>query len=248
MKKISINKLLVENRISDSIERANSLVLSGSVLVNDVRVTKCGFLVNPNSVIRLQERIPEYVSRGAYKLIGALDAFSVTVVGKVCIDIGSSTGGFTQVLLERNAQKVYCVDVGYGQLAHKLQVDPRVKVYDRTHAKNFSIHWIEEPVTEILVVMDTSFISVTKIFPIIAKFQESKEISIEVVSLIKPQFECEKKHLVKGIVKDPKVHLHVLRSVYKNVKQEICGDVKGLSRSSIDGTNGNKEFFIYWKI
>jgi 23S rRNA (cytidine1920-2'-O)/16S rRNA (cytidine1409-2'-O)-methyltransferase len=247
-KKIQLVKLLVDKKISESIEKANSLVLSGSVLVNDIRITKSGFLVDPLSTIRIQERIPEYVSRGAYKLIGALDEFSIDTVGKVCLDIGSSTGGFTQVLLQRDVQKVYCIDVGYGQLAHKLRVDPRVKVYDRTHAKNFSIDWIKEPVNEILVVIDVSFISVTKIFPTIAKFKESKEISIEVVSLIKPQFECEKEHLVKGVVKDPKVHLHVLRAVYKNVKKEIGGVVKGLSRSPIRGTDGNKEFFIHWKI
>lgn len=247
--KLPLNQLLVEQKFCDSIQRANSLVLSGSVLVNENKITKSGFLVRSDSSIRILNIIPEYVSRGAYKLLGAFDNFPISVDGKICMDLGASTGGFTEVLLNKKAFKVYSIDVGYGQLADRLRRNPKVKVIDRYNVKEVSLNILEEETLELFITMDLSFISLLKIYPAIQKMKrEKRNLKIEVVSLIKPQFECESIHLEKGILRNPKIHYQVLCKIYRYIQKELKGKVLGLCSSPILGTSGNKEFLIYFSL
>lgn len=180
--KIRLDVLLFERGFADSLEKAKSLILSGSVLVNEQKITKVGFKFSKDSEIRILNIIPEYVSRGVYKLLKAFEVFPLQVDGKLCIDLGASTGGFTQVLLEKGAWKVFACDVGYGQLAEKLRNHSSVIVKDRFHLKNLSsleIEWennrFQTPHPEsIVIVMDLSFISLRSVFPVIRKLREEK--------------------------------------------------------------------------
>lgn len=231
------------------LQRANSLILAGSVLVNDQKITKANQLISINSKIEILEKIPKYVSRGAYKLLGALDKMNLTIQDRICIDLGASTGGFTQVLLEKKAAKVYAIDVGYGQLATKLANDPRVQVLDRFHAKNIHIGIFKEKPKDLLIVMDLSFISLTSIIPLIPLLKKQAiDLEIEVLNLIKPQFEYKGEHLVKGIIKNKNIHFQVIKKIAKLIKYKQNGQLLDFCESSIKGDKGNTEFFLRWKI
>lgn len=255
--KIRLDVLLLERGLADSLEKSRSLILSGSVLVNEQKITKVGLKFPKDSEIKILNVIREYVSRGAYKLLRAFEIFPLQVDGKLCVDLGASTGGFTQVLLEKGAWKVFACDVGYGQLAEKLRNNPSVIVKDRFHLKRLSsseIEWetnrFQAPHPEsIVIVTDLSFISLRSVFPVFRKLREEKYIpKLECITLIKPQFESDKKNLTKGILRDPKIRIRIVRSLCGYLKKEIGGVILGLEWSPIEGRSGNKEILLYWKL
>ena len=233
-----IDQLLVERGLAGSREKAQALLLAGSVLVNGQRVDKPGYSVDPESGIEVIAKLP-YVSRAGLKLAGALDQFGIDPSGRVCLDIGSSTGGFTDCLLQRGAARVYAVDVGAGQLDWKLRNDPRVKVREGINARYLTPADIGEQID--LAVCDVSFISVTLIVPVLPPLLRP---TAEVVILVKPQFEVGREQVGKGgIVRDPELHRQSCEKVRAAVEQ--LGFVTRLVESPIQGAEGNREFLLY---
>jgi len=236
MAKQRLDSLLVMRGLVESRSQAQALIMAGKVTVAGKPVTKPGTLVAEDAIIALEERLP-YVSRGGIKLAHALNEFKVDVRGLIAMDIGASTGGFTDCLLQRGARKVYAIDVGYGQLDYKLRTDPRVVIMERINAH----HPFSLPEKANLATVDVSFISVTKIIP---NLLEHLTAPGYIVVLLKPQFEALREEVGKGgIVKDPKVHARVL-------SRFICWVVDtnlrllGLTPSPIPGAEGNREFFL----
>jgi len=209
----SLDQLLVERELFDSRSQAQAAIMAGLVYVSEQKIDKAGTLVAFDAVIEVRGQAP-YVSRGGLKLAKALDEFKIDPKDKVCLDIGASTGGFTDCLLQRGAAKVYAVDVGYGQLAWKLRSDPRVVVIERTNARNLNWDEIRKLENAIirkfdLSVVDVSFISLSKILPVVYDLLGGKG---EVVALIKPQFEAGRSEVGRGgIVRDEKVRERVRR-------------------------------------
>jgi len=239
-KKERVDKLLVDRGLVLSRERARALILAGKVFVNNIRVDKAGTKVPADSSLKLKENDIPYVSRGGIKLAYALDEFKLEVTDKVVLDIGASTGGFTDCLLQRGARKVYAIDVGYGQLAPKLREDPRVVALDRRNIRYIAPEEIGEKTD--LAVIDISFISLTKV---LTKVIELIKEEACIVALIKPQFEVEKGEVGKGgIVKDPEKHRQVIEKI-KGFASLHDLKVIGIIESPISGADGNKEFFIY---
>lgn len=235
-----LDKLLVEKGLVQSRERAKAIILAGMVVVDDRVVDKAGTLVERNSRVRVKDRDHSYVSRGGSKLEGALKAFQVDPLGKVAMDIGASTGGFTDCLLQKGAKKVYAVDVGYGQLAWRLRQDPRVVNLERRNIRYLRPEEIGEKVD--LAVIDTSFISVEKFLPnVLQMVREGGSI----VALLKPQFEVGKLEVGKGgVVRDKRKHQQVLDRV-SNFSESIGLKVRGTMESPLLGPKGNREFFVY---
>lgn len=232
---------LVNYSYASSRETAKKLISNGYVLVDGKQITKPSFLVNENSVVAVSENdVCKYVSRGALKLEGALDAFGIDVDGFVAVDFGASTGGFTDVLLTRGAAHVYAIENGNGQLHKKLLSDTRVTSYENTNARYLQKGFV--PLCDIAV-MDVSFISQTKLYESVTNVLKKDGIFI---SLIKPQFEAGKSKIGKnGVVKDPSVHRAVIEDVCKTA--ELFG-LKTISviPSPILGGDGNKEFLAYF--
>jgi 23S rRNA (cytidine1920-2'-O)/16S rRNA (cytidine1409-2'-O)-methyltransferase len=238
MSKKRLDVLLVERGLADTRERAQELILAGEVNVAGRVLDKPGAQVNSSADITIRAPLP-YVSRGGYKLAGALDAFKVNPNGYICADIGASTGGFTDVLLQRGAAKVYALDVGYGQLAWKLRQDQRVVVMDRVNVRHLDS--LPEPVD--LVVIDVSFISLEHILPVANRLLKAN--TGKIIALIKPQFEAGRNQVGRGgIVRDPKVHVAV-REKISRFAESIGLGVQGIIQSPITGTEGNIEFLIY---
>lgn len=241
-KKERIDKLLVELGLVTTRARAQAMILAGHVLVNDVPVTKAGELVFRESAIRLREAELKYVSRGALKLKGALEHFQVLAEGKTALDVGASTGGFTEVLLEKGAVKVYAIDVGTNQLAWKLRSDPRVHSIENINARYLKAG--DLPGRASLVVMDVSFISIRLILPAIL---DQTEADADFIILFKPQFELGREWIGEGgIVRDQTM-------AKKNLEETIqWATALGLEyqnqmESPIQGTDGNIEYLIHWK-
>jgi 23S rRNA (cytidine1920-2'-O)/16S rRNA (cytidine1409-2'-O)-methyltransferase len=229
-----LDQLLVKKGLAESREIAQKLILAGQVTIGQNPATKAGQLVTEEADVRVLKPL-KYASRGGLKLEAALDTFGIDVAGKTALDIGASTGGFTDCLLQRNARKVICVDVGYGQLSWKLRHDPRVKVMERTNARYLTQEIIGEPVD--LAVMDVSFISANKILEPLA------QITAEIVLLLKPQFEAGPKDVPKGgIIRDPAVHRRVLQAFFH---QTVSWQLHGLMESPLLGAGGNKEFLVH---
>lgn len=216
------------------------MILSGNVLVGDTRADKAGALVSAAVEIRIRGADHPYVSRGGIKLKGALDVLEVPVRGLVCLDVGASTGGFTDCLLQEGAAKVYAVDVGYGQLAWRLRRDPRVVSIERTNIRYFDGSGIEEAID--LAVIDTSFISLKQVIPAVLPLIR-KDAAL--LALAKPQFEVGKESVGKrGVVSNPELHRQVIDELQDFFIR--CGlHVVGATASPITGPAGNREFFIY---
>jgi 23S rRNA (cytidine1920-2'-O)/16S rRNA (cytidine1409-2'-O)-methyltransferase len=235
---------LVELGLCETRSKAQALILSGSVLVNDTPETKAGALVSEEAEIRFKkgaEQDQKYVSRGAHKLVAALQSFSVSVVGKKALDVGASTGGFTQVLLEAGATEVIALDVGHSQLDWKIRSDARVRVLEKVNARNLSPE--DLPFIPEVIVMDVSFISVTKILPALSRVGAEGH---DLIILIKPQFEVEKGQIGKGgIVKDSSLFPVVIEKI-KTAAMGSGYDFRGIIDSPILGTDGNREFLAYW--
>jgi 23S rRNA (cytidine1920-2'-O)/16S rRNA (cytidine1409-2'-O)-methyltransferase len=232
-----LDVLLVESGLAHSRARAQRLIMAGEVLVNGQVMDKPGARVSPSATIELLARLP-YVSRGGVKLAAALDAFRVAVEGLIAADVGASTGGFTDCLLQRGAARVYAIDVGYGQLAWRLRQDPRVVVMERTNARY--LECLPEPVD--LVVVDVSFISLELILP---RAMDWLRTDGQIVALIKPQFEAGREQVGRGgVVKSTEVHAAVLRRIANwAIEQGLA--VRGLMTSPLLGPAGNVEFLIH---
>ncbi|HEX5734779.1 MAG TPA: TlyA family RNA methyltransferase [Blastocatellia bacterium] len=237
-----IDKLLVERGFAESRNRAQSLVMAGQVLVGNQRIDKPGYLVDATAEIRIKGEPLRYVSRGGLKLEAALSRFDVDPQGKNCIDVGASTGGFTDCLLQQGAARVWAIDVGRNQLAWQIRQDPRVEVIEGLNARNLNERsW---PVKFDLATVDVSFISLTKILPAIVEVISEEA---DCVALIKPQFEVGKGEVGKGgIVRDPRKHRRVLVEVKEAAAGAGLWGV-GLIESPILGAEGNREFLIHLK-
>lgn len=232
--------LLVDKGYFESREKAKAHVMAGLIMVDDKVVDKVGEKVSEDSHIGVKGNAIPYVSRGGLKLERALEVFPVSVNGKTAIDIGASTGGFTDCLLQNGVPKVWAIDVGYGQLAWKLRQDERVVVMERTNIRHVTAQDIGERVP--LIVTDVSFISLLKVLP--AAFDLLKEDG-EIVCLIKPQFEAGRGKVgKKGIVRDPAVHHEVIKNITQFVIESGYG-IGGLNYSPVKGTKGNIEYLLY---
>jgi 23S rRNA (cytidine1920-2'-O)/16S rRNA (cytidine1409-2'-O)-methyltransferase len=237
--KIRLDDLLVERGLARTREQAQALILSGTVLVGDRPDGKAGVPVPADAEVRFRDEAIPYVSRGGLKLRGALNAFGIEVAGWVVLDVGASTGGFTDCLLQAGAAKVYAVDVGYGQLAWKLREDPRVVCIERTNIRHYDGAGITDSID--LAAIDASFISLKRVIPPVLRLIKAGAL---LVALIKPQFEVEKGEIGEhGVVRDPELHRRVLA--------ELEGFCRGLGlaflgtcESPLTGPAGNREFFI----
>jgi 23S rRNA (cytidine1920-2'-O)/16S rRNA (cytidine1409-2'-O)-methyltransferase len=235
-----IDMLLVERQLAPSREKARALVLAGEVIVNDRRIDKAGDKVPVDAEVRLKHEPDGYVGRGAHKLIGALDAFGVSPAGLAALDVGASTGGFTQVLLERGATMVHALDVGHNQLAWKLRQDPRVKSAEGVNFRHFDPATLDPQPR--FATVDVSFIGLGLIFPTLAKALPQ---GATVVALVKPQFELGPESIGKGgIVRDPALRALALQKAILAATQNGF-TVRNSSESPLPGTEGNIEFFLY---
>ena len=236
--KVRVDQLLVELGLADSREKARALIIAGDVLVDGQKSDKPGRSVASDSQVSITARLP-YVSRGGIKLAAALDHFGIDVSGRVCLDVGSSTGGFTDCLLQRGAARVWAIDVGHGQLDWKLRNDPRVMVREGVNARYLAAEDIPEKFD--LAVCDASFISATLLIPaIVPRLTECGQMII----LVKPQFEAGKGEVGKGgIVRDPAQHQAACDRVQRCV--EALGFQTSIIESPIRGAEGNREFLLY---
>ncbi len=240
MPKQRLDILVAAQGLCDSREQAQRLILAGEVSVKGQVITKPGTKVDDALPISIKNK-PKYVSRGGLKLEGALKAFPVSVEGKICLDIGSSTGGFTDCLLQNGALRVHAVDVGTNQLVWKLRNDPRVIVREQFNARYMQPEDLGEPVQ--LIVSDVSFISLTKILP--AAYRCLAEGG-DLLVLIKPQFELQPEDIGPGgIVRDPKLHQRAIYKIRTFVTQELGKQWMGLADSPIKGMEGNREFLAW---
>ena len=244
MKRERVDLVLVQKALASSREKAKALILSGKILVDHRQVDKPGTLVPIEAEIELvAERVP-YVSRGGLKLEGALQAFDVDPKGTVVMDVGASTGGFTDCVLRRGARKVYAIDVGYGQLAWELRNDPRVVNLERTNIRYLAREAVEEREGVDLIVVDTSFISIEKFLAHLLEFLKEDGV---LIGLVKPQFEAGREEVGRGgVVRDPLIHRKVLDQIIAFC-QELGLEVRGMIESPLLGPKGNKEFFICLK-
>ena len=240
MKKIRLDQLVFDKGLAESRERAKAYIMAGSVYVNGQKETKPGTSVAEDAAVEMRGETLPYVSRGGWKLEKALCVFPIDVKDAVCIDCGASTGGFTDVLLQSGAAKVYAVDVGYGQLAWSLRTDPRVVCMERTNIRYVVPEDIEERPS--FVSIDVSFISLTKVLlPVRNLMEENGEIA----ALIKPQFEAGREKVgKKGVVRDPAVHKEVIEMVISYAKSISFG-VRHLEFSPIKGPEGNIEYLVH---
>jgi 23S rRNA (cytidine1920-2'-O)/16S rRNA (cytidine1409-2'-O)-methyltransferase len=229
--------LLHERGLAESRAKAQGMIMAGEVFVNQVMVDKPGTRFAPDVDITVKA-LPQYVSRGGDKLAGALQAFQFDVAGHICVDVGASTGGFTDCLLQHGAARVYAIDVGYGQLAHKLRIDERVVIMERTNARY--VEQLAEKVS--LAVIDASFISLKLLLPPVKTWLTE---TADVIALIKPQFEAGKKELGKGgVVRDRDVHERVVRDILHFAQQQAF-IVAGITLSPLKGPAGNIEFLAW---
>jgi 23S rRNA (cytidine1920-2'-O)/16S rRNA (cytidine1409-2'-O)-methyltransferase len=242
-KPVRLDTLLVDRGMAASRERARALILAGQVRVDGRPVTKAGSSVAADAVVTLMTPDHPYVSRGGLKLAHALDVFGIDVRGRLALDIGASTGGFTDVMLQRGASRVVALDVGHGQLDWKLRTDPRVMVIERVNARALTAEQLPPEARSFeIVTIDVSFISLKQILPVVPPLLAPGG---DVIALVKPQFEAGRREVARGgIVRDPAVHQRVVREI------EAAADALGLRRagltdSPIAGMEGNAEFLLH---
>ena len=243
MAKLRADQLLVDRGLAESRARAQALILAGLVFLGDRKVDKAGQQVPDDAALEVRGRDHPWVSRGGIKLAHAIDHFALDVTGMVAIDVGSSTGGFTDVLLTKGAARVYAVDSGTNQLAWKLRSDPRVIVHEQTSARILTADHVPEPVD--IIVCDASFISLAKVLERPIGFARR---GAHLVALIKPQFEAGREEVGKGgVVRDPAIHSRVCDEVSQWVTAQGW-QVEGIVPSPITGPQGNVEFLIYARL
>lgn len=241
-KKEHLDKIITAKGLASSLHLARSLIMAGKVIVDDHMVDKPGTLVALQSKIRIKDPTPVYVSRGGEKLEKALEAFNISVKGRTVLDVGASTGGFSDCLLQRGASWIFAVDVGYGQLAWKLRQDKRVIKFERTNIRNLAPAELR-PQPD-LAVIDASFISLKTIVPHVTTLLKPDG---EILGLVKPQFEAKKEAVEKGgLVRDKKEYQKIIKDLVLDARN-LCLHVTGIMESPIQGQKGNREFFIYVK-
>jgi 23S rRNA (cytidine1920-2'-O)/16S rRNA (cytidine1409-2'-O)-methyltransferase len=245
--KVRIDKLILQRGLAPSRERAQALVLAGRVLVNEQKIEKSGASVDDEAVIRILGDEMPFVSRGGLKLVRAIEHWHIDVRDKVCMDIGTSTGGFTDCLLQNDAAQVIAVDTGYGQIDMKLRGDPRVRLLEKTNARYLTAEQIWPDAKQRcpigLIAMDVSFISATLVLP--AVVASAGASGFELVVLVKPQFEVGRERIGKGgIVRDPEAHEMAVRRV-SNAVAVLGGEGIEVIDSPILGAEGNKEFLLH---
>jgi 23S rRNA (cytidine1920-2'-O)/16S rRNA (cytidine1409-2'-O)-methyltransferase len=241
--KSRLDKLLVDRGLTPTRERAQALILAGRVLVNEQKVEKPGSSIAEDAAIRLLGEDQRYVSRGGFKLEGALQHWEIDLSQKFCLDIGASTGGFTDCMLQHGAAKVLAVDTGYGQIAQSLRSDPRVSLLERTNARKLQPG--DLPLGIEFFSMDVSFISATLVLPAVLAAMAPKENPLEAVILVKPQFEAGREHVGKGgIVRDPEAHQLAIERV-RTCVADLGGQKIEVIDSPIHGTEGNREFLLH---
>lgn len=242
MGKKRLDLLLVEKGLVSSRERARSAIMEGNVLVNEIKIDKCGASVKEDANIRLLKEDFPFVSRGGLKLKKAIESFSVELKDKIAADIGASTGGFSDCMLQNGAAKVYAIDVGYGQLAWKLRNDPRIVNLERTNVRYVTREQVPDELD--FVSIDVAFISLTKVLPVAKELLKNEG---NIVALIKPQFEAGKELVgKKGVVKDAAVHIDVIKKIL-SFCAELELSILNLTYSPIKGPEGNIEYLVYLK-
>ncbi|MDR1100816.1 MAG: TlyA family RNA methyltransferase [Clostridiales bacterium] len=241
MPKIRLDQYLVEKKLAPTREKAQAVIMEGKVFVDNQKTTKSGTFVSEGQTVELRGNVSPYVSRGGLKLEKAIDTFKIDVKGKIAMDIGASTGGFTDCILQNGARQVYCVDVGYGQLAWKIRQDERVVCMERTN-----IRYIDKNKLPLInfICIDVSFISLKLVFPVAFDLLDANGAC---VALIKPQFEAGKGKIGKnGIVRDKNIHIEVIQNVL-NFAAECGFMINGLTFSPIRGAQGNIEYLVCLK-
>ena len=245
MKRERIDKLLVDQGLVESRTKAQALIMAGAVLVDEQRINKPSELINPSAEIRIKgadDPAQRYVSRGGVKLEAALVAFGINAAGLLCLDVGASTGGFTDCLLQHGARRVVAIDVGHNQIDWRLRNDPRVEVREGVNARYLGARDFNEPFD--LIVMDVAFISATKVLPAVAPLLNGNGA---LIVLIKPQFEVGKNEVGKGgVVREPEKHRRVIAEV-NSAAAELGLQACGLIESPIHGADGNVEFLAWYR-
>ena len=238
-KKQRLDLILFSRNLAESKSKAQAMIMAGQVFVEGIRIDKSGFNINYDSLIEIKNLGPEWVSRGATKLITALDRNEISVKNKICIDLGSSTGGFTDVLIQSGAEKVYAVDVGTNQLHEKLKKNTKVVSLEKTNARYLTNEIVAELID--IMVCDVSFISLKKVIEPNLNLLKNKSI---IIALIKPQFESKKNETKKGIVKDSKIHQRICNEISEWFETNCDCKVLSVIKSPLKGPKGNVEFLI----
>ena len=239
MSKIRLDQILFDRKLAESKSKAQAMIMAGQVCVEGKVINKSGYNISPDAKIKIKDIGPEWVSRGAYKLIKALDENNIKVDNKTCMDLGASTGGFTEVLIKRNAKKVFAVDVGTNQLHEKLKKIKEIINIEKTNARYLTTDLITESIE--LLVCDVSFISLKKVILPCLNFLKKNSV---IIVLIKPQFESKKNETKKGVVKDSAIHLRICNDIKKWFENECNCEVLKIIESPITGPKGNKEFLL----
>jgi len=247
--KVRLDKLVFEKGLTPSRERAQALILAGKVLVNGQKIDKAGAAVDPEAQLQLTERDLKYVSRGGLKLEKALEHWNIDVTGKNCLDVGASTGGFTDCLLQHGAARVIAVDTGYGQIDFRLRQDSRVRLLEKTNARYLTSEALAEPMD--FIAMDVSFISATLVLPAVIQSVSRPENSRprrQIVILVKPQFEVGREQVGKGgIVRDSTAQQSAVEKVRQSLLTLGGADIDVID-SPITGAEGNREFLLYGRL
>ncbi len=239
LSKIRLDQILFDRKLAESKSKAQAMIMAGQVFVEGKVINKSGYNIKPDAKIKIKDLGLEWVSRGAYKLIKALDENDIKVDNKTCMDLGASTGGFTEVLVKRNAKKVFAVDVGTNQLHEKLKKMKEIVNIEKTNARYLTTDLITESIE--LLVCDVSFISLKKVILPCLNFLKKNSV---IIVLIKPQFESKKNETKKGVVKDSEVHLRICNEIQNWFENECNCEVLKIIESPITGPKGNKEFLL----
>ena len=239
MIKKSIDQLLVEKQLVETRTKAKAMIMAGQVFVDEKQINKSGEMFKEDVRIKVKNLQPKWVSRGAFKILHALNNFDIEINNKTCLDLGASTGGFSQVLLKKGAKKIYSVDVGKNQLHEKLRIKNKIINIEKTNARYLTSATIKDKID--IIVCDVSFISMIKVIEPCLKFLTNNG---QIIALIKPQFEAKKKEIKKGVVLDKNVHLRICDEYKKWFEENCLMKVIGLVESPIQGPKGNKEFLI----
>jgi 23S rRNA (cytidine1920-2'-O)/16S rRNA (cytidine1409-2'-O)-methyltransferase len=239
LSKIRLDQILFDRKLAESKSKAQAMIMAGQVFVEGKVINKSGYNIKPDAKIKIKDIGPEWVSRGAYKLIKALDENNIKVDNKTCMDLGASTGGFTEVLVKRNAKKVFAVDVGTNQLHEKLKKMKAIVNIEKTNARYLTKDLITELIE--LLVCDVSFISLKKVILPCLNFLKKNSV---IIVLIKPQFESKKNETKKGVVKNSEVHLRICNEIQNWFENECNCEVLKIIESPITGPKGNKEFLL----
>jgi len=235
-----IDQLLVEKQLVETRTKGKAMIMAGQVFVDEKQINKSGEMFKEDVRIKVKNLQPKWVSRGAFKILHALNNFDIEINNKTCLDLGASTGGFSQVLLKKGAKKIYSVDVGKNQLHEKLQIENKIINIEKTNARYLTSATIKDKID--IIVCDVSFISMIKVIEPCLKFLTNNG---QIIALIKPQFEAKKKEIKKGVVLDKNVHLRICDEYKKWFEENCLMKVIGLVESPIQGPKGNKEFLIY---